>query len=61
MDLIEKLIEEMFTSCSICQGTGFGIGKDYDYDDSLTCQECDGDGKVLSYMGAKLIDIIRER
>ena len=59
--MIDKLIKEMFTPCHTCQGCGLGMDKDYNYVDNLTCQECDGDGEVLSWQGEKLLHIIQNR
>ena len=56
--MINKLIEEMFTPCHTCQGTG----RDYDEDtwdfSEDDCPSCDGTGEVMSYNGEKLSYII---
>jgi len=59
--MIDQLIDEMFTPCSTCQGCGLGINKKtYNYEEGTECSECDGAGEVMSYMGAKLIQVIRD-
>ena len=58
MSIIEKLIEEFFTPCHVCQGTGKGYDKDtWDYSED-DCPECDGSGEVLSYDAEQLFSII---
>lgn len=49
--MIDKLIEEMFSDCHACQGTGL---QELGESGERECPGCNGDGYDLSYDGYKL-------
>jgi len=49
--MIEKLIEEMIETCSKCGGSGIDYHSKYE---PVECDNCLGEGKVLSSDGEKL-------
>jgi len=60
-EILTKLIEELFSPCAICQGTGL-----FD-NDSLSpitaddpCTYCDGTGEVLCFEAELLRQILKD-
>ena len=57
-EILDKLIEEMFTPCHVCQGCATNIEDEDKYD--KPCDHCDGTGEVLCFEAELLRQILKD-
>ena len=61
-EILTKLIEELFSSCAVCQGSGRKTDSEGQYftDEKEPCIYCDGTGEVLCFEAELLRQILKD-